>query len=128
MIPSTLIAYYVATAGTEFSPGISATTTLAVLVPVLVATVTAIPATIAAVGARDAKRLVREVRREVMPNGGSSSYDVLHRLVWETHEATTENGRQIENVAALAVEAREVAVSNASRLDRIETTTEGGQK
>jgi len=28
------------------------------------------------------------VRQEVMPNGGSSSFDLLHRLAWETHERT----------------------------------------
>ena len=37
---------------------------------------------------RETRAELAEVRHEVMPNGGSSSFDLLHRLAWETHERT----------------------------------------
>lgn len=37
---------------------------------------------------RETRHEIQAVKHEVMPNGGSSSFDLLHRLVWETHERT----------------------------------------
>jgi hypothetical protein len=64
-----------------------------------VAFITAVPSTIAALGVRSTKREIEIVRREVTPTtDGSSSFDLLHRLVWETHETTN---KVVDRVAVL---------------------------
>jgi hypothetical protein len=56
------------------------------LAGIAVAALTIIPSTLAAFGTLANRRAIARVTNEVTPNGGSSSYDLLHRLVWETHE------------------------------------------
>lgn len=62
--------------------------TLAAVTAVLVGVIGMVSATIAAVSSISNRREISRVRYEVSPNGGSSSYDMIHRLVWETHEQT----------------------------------------
>jgi len=46
------------------------------------------PGVIGAVLASSTAKKVDKVRTEVMPNGGSSSFDLTHRLLWQIHEKT----------------------------------------
>lgn len=53
---------------------------------VTVAFIAGTPGVLAAVLTSRNRKELETVRHEVMPNGGSSSFDLLHRLAWETHE------------------------------------------
>lgn len=66
------------------------------LVAVVVAIVAIVPSTIAAVGTVKNQRQIEQVRHEVTPTkDGSSSFDLLHRLVWETHEKVSNHEERI---------------------------------
>lgn len=71
------------------------------LATIVVAVVTTVPATIAASVSVANRRQIEKVRHEVMPNGGSSSFDLLHRLVWETHERTEPIPELVKRVEVL---------------------------
>lgn len=59
----------------------------------LVAIVTIVPSTIAAIGTIGNKREIARVRSEVTPSGSPQEEHerpLLYRLVWETHERVTD--------------------------------------
>lgn len=67
---------------------------------VAVAFIGATPGVIAAfVGMTNRKELAT-VRHEVTPSTGDSSYDLLHRLVWETHEIAGRTEHRVEAIHA----------------------------
>jgi hypothetical protein len=74
---------------------------------------------------KETRQELQQVRHEVTPNGGSSSFDLLHRLAWETHESTGEIRRRVELlddrlVPRTEVDARLVALD--ARLGAVEAT------
>lgn len=72
---------------------------------VLVAMIAGTPGVIATVLAsrnrQETRQEIEQVRYQVMPNGGGSSFDLLHRLVWETHERTEPIPELVERVERL---------------------------
>lgn len=69
---------------------------------VLVAAIAGTPGIIAAVlssrNRNETRAELQQVRHEVMPNGGSSSFDLLHRLAWETHERSAAIPQLVDRV------------------------------